>query len=234
MDRNVFFKAALFAAALPLGASPAWAAAVIAGPRTLSGAGLSGPTVVPVPGLLAQGGGIAPANGLTLGLSGVLPTLSGPAVKTAAGSAMAQADLGLPPAAIPRDAHTGIYGLTPEQAGKVVAFLKERYGDDLIDLAVVGSRARGTASVLKGYRPVHAGSDLDLVPLLRRDSGGRGPSCLELAKELAQLLGFPVEVHSVIADNEQPFKDAVPFYGGGNESWYYFNSGEAVRIPLTR
>ena len=132
-----------------------------------------------------------------------------------------------------RDPDTGLYGVSAEQLLVIVTTLREHYGDDLLDLAVVGSRARGTASALKGFRPVHAGSDLDLVPLIR-DRSGRGPWTSVIAQELKKRLGMHVELHGVISFDGARFGDSVPFYGGGLESHLYFSAGEAVRIPIDR
>lgn len=131
-----------------------------------------------------------------------------------------------------RDPVTGIFGVDPLQARAIVATLKAHYGDELIDVAVIGSRARGEASAMKGRRPVRAASDLDLVPVLRRDLMGRGPDPRDIGRILAKLLGYSVEVHTVIAYDGRRGEDAVPFYGGGEETWHSFRDGAAVRIPL--
>ncbi|MFA5138812.1 MAG: nucleotidyltransferase domain-containing protein [Elusimicrobiota bacterium] len=139
--------------------------------------------------------------------------------------------LSLPDPAV-RDPVTGVYGMNEAQSKEVVSILKEHYGDDMIDLAVIGSRAKGKASALKGFRPVGPHSDLDIVPLVKNDYGMRGPVPEELKARLRKLLGYSVEIHGVISFDGERFKDSVPFYGGGYETYQYFEQGEAVRLPL--
>ena len=98
-----------------------------------------------------------------------------------------------------RDPVTRVYGMSESQRREVVSILKEHYGDDMIDLAVIGSRAKGKASALKGFRPVSRQSDLDLVPLVKNDYGRRGAFPEELKARLRSLLGYAVEVHGVIS-----------------------------------
>jgi hypothetical protein len=131
-----------------------------------------------------------------------------------------------------RDPVTRVYGMSESQRREVVSILKEHYGDDMIDLAVIGSRAKGKASALKGFRPVSRQSDLDLVPLVKNDYGRRGAFPEELKARLRSLLGYAVEVHGVISFDGERFKDAVPFFGGGYDTYQYFDLGEAVRVPL--
>lgn len=130
-----------------------------------------------------------------------------------------------------RDPDTRLYGVNAEKAKALADIVRKHYGDDLLDLAVVGSRASGISS--KRLTSVHEASDLDLVPLIRRGAGGRGELMEKIAKEARELLGCKVEVHTVLdIDDRQGFGTAVPFYGGGGESYHSFSNDEAVRIPL--
>ncbi|MFA6317307.1 MAG: hypothetical protein WC943_07805 [Elusimicrobiota bacterium] len=135
------------------------------------------------------------------------------------------------PEPVQKDPETGLYGVNASQRAAIIAILKKYYGSDLLDLAAVGSRAKGTASVLKNYRPATTASDLDLVPLLRTSRHDL-PYPWDMAKEIQKATGIPIELHGVLSQGETRFEDFVPFYGGGNESWYYFRTGEAVRLPL--
>jgi len=142
--------------------------------------------------------------------------------------------MGLPEPAgelIARDPETGVYGLTAEKSRAMVEVLKKHYGDDLLDLAVIGSRAEGKSNAMKGFRPVRPSSDLDLVPLIRNNASGR-VDCRIIGEELKKLLGFSVEVHTVLSFDGNRFDYAVPFYGGGGETYHHFGSGEAVRVPI--
>jgi len=78
---------------------------------------------------------------------------------------------------------------------------------------------------------IMATSDLDLVPLVSNSAGGR-VSLSDIAKELKELLGFHVEVHTVLSFDGKRFDHSVPFYGGGGETNHWFSSNQAVRIPI--
>ncbi|MFA6091969.1 MAG: nucleotidyltransferase domain-containing protein [Elusimicrobiota bacterium] len=135
-------------------------------------------------------------------------------------------------APLTRDPVTKLYGVNPEQLKEIVSILKKHYGNDLMDLAAIGSRAKGKASSLKNYRPPTPRSDLDLAPLLCA-GGGNGPDIFAVAKEIEAAVGFPIELHGVLSPPGAKFGEYVTFYGGGDiPTWEFFNNGDAVRIPL--
>lgn len=135
------------------------------------------------------------------------------------------------PVPLEKDPVTGLYGVSLEQRRAIVDILKKHYGANLLDLAAIGSRAKGKASALKHERPATSLSDLDLAPLLR-ETGGGGPDRAVLKQELEAAVGFPIELHGVLTTSDGKFGDHVPFYGGGYETWESFSRGDAVRIPL--
>jgi hypothetical protein len=134
-------------------------------------------------------------------------------------------------ATVEKDAVTGLYGVSESQLSAIVAILRRRYGDGLLDLAAIGSRAKGKASALKQFRPPTGYSDLDLAPLLR-DGRGRHPSSAEVEREIKDATGLPIQLHGVISMGESRFGYSVPFYGGGYETYESFEAGDAVRIPF--
>ena len=135
-------------------------------------------------------------------------------------------------APLTKDPSTGLYGVSREQLSAIVSILRRHYGENLLDLAAIGSRAKGKASALKGFRPPTGYSDLDLAPLLR-DMGGRSPDSFAIEREIEAASGIPIQLHGVISAGEDKFKEAVPFYGGGYETYEWFSAGEAVRINLS-
>jgi hypothetical protein len=135
------------------------------------------------------------------------------------------------PEALTKDPDTNLYGVSKEQLKTIIAILKKHYGDDLLDLAAIGSRAKGKASALKGFRPPTKHSDLDLAPLLRNRARS-GPDSFAMEKEIAQAVGIPIQLHGVLSDGQTRYGDDVPFYGGGYETYESFRGGDAVRIPL--
>lgn len=135
------------------------------------------------------------------------------------------------PEALTKDPDTGLYGVSKEQLKTIIAILKKHYGDDLLDLAAIGSRAKGKASALKNFRPPTKHSDLDLAPLLRNRARS-GPDSFAIEKEIAQAAGIPIQLHGVLSDGQTKYGDYVPFYGGGYETYESFRGGDAVRIPL--
>lgn len=130
-----------------------------------------------------------------------------------------------------RDPETKLYGVNREQVRAIVSILKRYFGEDLLDLAAIGSRAKGHASVLKKNRPVSQQSDLDLAPLLARRERS-WPDSEAIAREIEADIRIRVQLHSVLGQGQSRYGDHVPFYGGGNETWEYFGTGEAVRMPL--
>jgi hypothetical protein len=135
------------------------------------------------------------------------------------------------PEALTKDPDTNLYGVSKEQLKTIIAILKKHYGDDLLDLAAIGSRAKGKASALKHFRPPTKHSDLDLSPLLRNRVRS-GPDSFAIEKEIAQAAGIPIQLHGVLSDGQTKYGDYVPFYGGGYETYESFRGGDAVRIPL--
>lgn len=136
------------------------------------------------------------------------------------------------PQVVQRDPETNLWGVEAAQLKTIVTILKKHYGDRLLDLAAIGSRARGRASLLKNNRPPTTLSDLDLAPLLK-DGGSSWVDSHAIAEEIRLATGIPVELHGIRSSGETRYKGAVPFYGGGNETWEYFSNGDAVRIPLS-
>lgn len=134
-------------------------------------------------------------------------------------------------APLAKDPDTGLYGVSQEQLRTVVSILRKHYGENLLDLAAIGSRAKGKASALKNFRPPTGYSDLDLAPLLR-DRGGRNPDSSIIEREIEAATGIPIQLHGVLSAGEQKYKEAVPFYGGGYETYEWFSSGDAKRIDL--
>ena len=135
------------------------------------------------------------------------------------------------PEALSKDPDTGLYGVSKEQLKTIIAILKKHYGDDLLDLAAIGSRAKGKASALKHFRPPTKHSDLDLSPLLRNRARS-GPDSFAIEKEIAQAVGIPIQLHGVLSDGQTKYGDYVPFYGGGYETYESVRGGDAVLIPL--
>ena len=136
-------------------------------------------------------------------------------------------------APLAKDPATNLYGVSPQQLGTIISILRRHYGDNLLDLAAIGSRAKGKASALKNFRPPTGYSDLDLAPLLR-NMGGRGPDSFAIEREIEAATGIPIQLHGVLSSGETRFGESVPFYGGGYETYEWFSSGEAVRIALDR
>jgi len=132
---------------------------------------------------------------------------------------------------VKQDPQTRLYGVDASQLKAVKAVLAEELGDDLLDLAVIGSRARGSASELKGFRPVRPESDLDLAPLVRSGEKASRTDWGAVSERLRDILGFGVDLHVNFSFDGQRYSEGVPFHDGTEvPKLIPFSTGEALRL----
>lgn len=118
---------------------------------------------------------------------------------------------------------TGLWGITADQSAGIMEILRRNFGEDMLGAFVIGSRARGQKSNLKGNRPVDKNSDLDLLVQLKESSRTAPYRAMDKAnEELKQLLGMQIELHTTASYKDALYKDGelITSYHGGDEAYY--------------